>query len=169
MATTRSKNKLPFVLGAVVIIVIAVYVYQQRSAHQFNDQITANCQSKKYYEIPLISLIGLDSSRIKEAIVEVRRNGQSVKTELGLKKTVNKDQSVDLDLYSISSEHTLVQKQDTILISIGREIHRIAGFTSNTIQVDHNVLLCQESYQLDGKFFNSDRPNLIGSNAKPGL
>lgn len=160
MNTTKSKNKLPVVL-VVVIVAIAVYAYKQHSDNKFNEGVTADCQNKKYYEIPLISLTGWDLFSIKEATVEIRRNGESVKTELRLKKTVNKDQSVDLDLYGISSAHTLVQKQDTILINIGGEKHHIAGFTSNTIRADHGVLLCQESYQLDGKFFNSDRPNSI--------
>jgi len=166
MATTKSKNKWPVVLGIVVIAAIAIYTYKKHDDNKFNDRVTADCQSKKYYEIPMVSLVSRDSMSIKDALVEIRRNGQSVKTELGFKKTVNKDQSIDLDLYGISLSHTQVQKQDTILISIGREKHVIAGFTSNTIEVDHGVLLCQESYQMDGRFFNSDRPNSIGKTGK---
>jgi len=169
MATTKSRNKWPIVLGVAVIAAIAIYTYKRHDDNKFNDRVTADCQSKKDYEIPMVSLVSRDSLSIKDARVEIRRNGQSVKTELGFKKNINKDQSVDLDLYGISSEHTLVQKQDTILISVGLEKHVIAGFTSNTIRVDHGVLLCQESYQMDGKFFNSDRPNSIGKKGKSDL
>ncbi|MBB6273766.1 hypothetical protein HDF26_004226 [Pedobacter cryoconitis] len=166
MATTKSRNKWAAALGIVVIAAIGLYAYKKHDDNKFNEQVTANCQRKKYYEIPLISLTGRDSSSIKDVIVELRRNGQTIKTELGLKKTIHPDQSVDLDLYGIGSVHTLVQKQDTILIGIGQEKHVIAGFASNTIEVDHGVLLCQESYEMDGKPFNSDRPNSIAKNGK---
>ncbi|MET4137978.1 hypothetical protein [Pedobacter sp. UYP1] len=169
MAITKSKNKWPVFIGVIVIAAIALYAFMGYNNKKQDDRITADCVAKKYYEIPMISFAGLDSSGLKGAVIEIRRNGKRIKSELGIKSILNDDQSVDLVLYSNNTKHPFVQKQDSIVITIKSEQHVISGFKSNTIKVDHGILLCHESYEMNGEPFNSDRPNFILKKAKQVL
>lgn len=161
MAITGLRNKWITFFCVVVIVAGTLYAYNYYVSKKHDDQLTADCQNKKYYGIPMISFADRDSSDIKNTIVEIRREGRRVTSELGLKPSLNANGLIDLELYGKSTANPSLHKQDTIIIAIKNEKHILYGFNSNTIKVDHGFLLCHESYEMDGKPFNSDRPNSI--------
>ncbi|QNK64587.1 hypothetical protein H7F33_08945 [Pedobacter sp. PAMC26386] len=130
-------------IGAFIVLILTTDSYYNDQKEE--DRIMKNCQNRKYYQVPLITFVNCDSSAIKDAVLEIIRGGRSIKTELGLKPIFNSDQSIDLELYGKDVDHPFIQKFDTLLITIKLEKHVLFGFTSNTIRVDHGVLLCHES------------------------
>ncbi|RFZ89977.1 hypothetical protein D0C36_23760 [Mucilaginibacter conchicola] len=159
MATTRSRNKWLVIVIALVIIIGVLWLYSNRNAQKKHDQLAYNCKNKVWYSVPQLQFKGF-APETKTAVT-IKRKGEQITNKLQLKQAKANNDSLAFELVAIEADSTVINKSDTILITIGNEKHTIYGFNSNSYYGDHHILFCDELYQMDGKPFRTTELNWI--------
>ncbi len=160
MATTKSRNKWLIGIPGLAIIIVAVLACNQRNKQNRDDQLSYNCKNKVWYDVPDIQFKGY--SPATKPVVVIKRGGQILENKLQLKE-ISKSDTINYQLTAINTDTALINKNDTVLISLGNEKYAIYGFKSNSYYGDHHILDCDDQYQLNGKPFRSKELNWIYS------
>jgi len=163
MATTKSRNKWLIGIPGLAIIIVAVLACNQRNKQNRDDQLSYNCKNKVWYDVPDIQFKGY--SPATKCVVVIKRRGQMLENKLQLKE-ISKSDTINYQLTAINTDTALINKNDTVLISLGNEKYAIYGFKSNSYYGDHHILDCDDQYQLNGKPFRSKELNWIYSKKK---
>ncbi|EHQ24977.1 hypothetical protein [Mucilaginibacter paludis] len=160
MATAKSINKWLIGIPGLAIIIMALSACNQRNKQKRDDQLSYNCNNKVWYDVPDIQFKGYLPA--VKPIVVIKRGGQILENKLQLKE-ISRSDTINYQLAAITTDTALINRSDTVLISVGNEKYAIYGFKSNSYYGDHHIVDCDNQYQLNGKIFKSKELNFIYS------
>lgn len=167
MAITRSRSSWLISLSILLIAGLSYWGYLYISNKKRNDQISGDCRNKEWYKLPAVIFKDYQPITNENAMsVILKRKGQILNNDLKLKAVANSDRLIDFELSAKVADSTSIQKTDSIIITFRNEKHVISGFMSDSYEVDHGILQCLDSYQVDGKYYNDTKINRIYSTKK---
>lgn len=158
MNAANSKNKWFIVLFTLVIIATGLWVLDHYTEKRASVKLINECRNKVWYDIPLLQFKNYGPG-VKTTVL-IKRNGKLMSAVLSLKELTFQNAAV-YELTANDSNKPVVNKQDSIFITIGNRKHMICGFDSQSYYGDHHIVFCDELYQMDGKTFRSKDLNWV--------